>query len=230
MVDIPLKHVSGIYAFVHLGSGSLYIGQGFNCRRRFNEHLSRLRSKCHGNPHFQAAFNKYGEGQFVFVLMEKCPTTQLAEREQHWMDECRKRCEMYNVHPASKSPLGVKRSAETKAKIGAASKGRCLGRKHTPEELEKMSSSQKGRKRPPFSQQWRENLSASLRGRKGPVLSKESREKIASQLRGRPVPQERKDKIRATLKGRPLPKWTLAKRREKWMSSKRPDRQLCLPI
>lgn len=41
----------------------------------------------------------------------------------------------------SEARIGVRLSDETKSKIGAASKGRNIGRKHTFEELEKMRKS-----------------------------------------------------------------------------------------
>jgi group I intron endonuclease len=185
--DVDAIRRSGIYAYIHLETGRAYVGQAFDWHRRSYEHLSRLRNNRHKNPHLQSAFNKYGASAFTFVRVEACEISALTAREKYWMEECAKRVGIFNSCPAGGSPLGVKRSAETRAKISAASKGRLKGRKHTAEELAKMSQWQIGRKRPPFSPQWYAKMRPyweQMRGKKR-VHSQETKEKISATLRKR---------------------------------------------
>lgn len=63
------------------------------------------------------------------------------------------------------------------------------GRKQPPEEKAKQLAAQIGRKRAPFSQEWKEKLSAAKRGknnnRYGVTVSEETRKKIGDKLRGK---------------------------------------------
>lgn len=201
-----------IYAIVHLGSGQAYVGQAYKWWQRWLEHRSRLANNRHNNPHLQAAFKKYGHPAFRYILIEWCARARLTEREAYWMAQFKQRAGIYNAYPAGGSPIGVKRSAETRAKIGASSRGRNSGRKHTAEELAKMSEWQRGRKRPPFSAQWRAKMEAA----------------IWSRTRGKPRPilEATKQKIRATLTGS---KWSVRRRATEYRRKIIPG-QLCLPI
>lgn len=222
-----------IYAIVHLESGWAYIGQAYKWWQRWLEHRSRLTNGRHNNPHLQAAFKKYGAAAFRYALIEWCAVARLTEREAYWMAQFEQRTGIYNAYPAGGSPLGVKRSAETRAKIGASSRGRNNGRKHTPEELEKMSAWQRGRKRPPFSAEWRAKIGAAHRGKKKKPPSVEVRARISATLTGRKMPEETKRKIRATLQGRPIPKHIVIKRiaaKRKAKAARIAERQLCLPM
>jgi group I intron endonuclease len=59
-------------------------------------------------------------------------------------------------------------SQETKDKIGAASKGRNIGRKHTSSVIEKIRKAHFGKKRAPFSSETRKKMSKSHLGNKIP--------------------------------------------------------------
>lgn len=89
---------------------------------------------------------------------------------------------------------GRKRSAETRAKIGAAAKGRTSpnkGKKASPETLAKMSAAMKGRLGTnvgrKFSPEWIANMSAARRGntfRKGKKATAETRARISEGHKG----------------------------------------------
>lgn len=49
-----------------------YIGITTNPQVRKNRHFNKLRKNCHFNPHLQCAFNKYGEDNFFFEIIEEC--------------------------------------------------------------------------------------------------------------------------------------------------------------
>lgn len=83
---------SGIYRIVCLVNLKIYIGSTSNFERRFKTHRTTLKNNKHKNPHLQSAFNKYGESNFIYEVVEYCEETNLKVVEQIWMDktECYK--------------------------------------------------------------------------------------------------------------------------------------------
>ena len=75
--------VKGIYRIVNLKNSKIYIGSTTNFSRRRKEHVKRLRSNKHNNKHLQASFNKFGEENFKFEILEK--TEDLIVREQYYI-------------------------------------------------------------------------------------------------------------------------------------------------
>ena len=66
----------------------------------------------------------------------------------------------------SKAMKGHTTSEETRKKIGMANSVSLKGKKQSLETIEKRAFKLRGRKRPPFSLEWRMNLSKSTRGKK----------------------------------------------------------------
>lgn len=55
-------------------------------KRRY-DHLRSLKANRHKNAYLQSAFNKYGEKNFVFEMVESCNAELRLEREQYWVDQ-----------------------------------------------------------------------------------------------------------------------------------------------
>lgn len=92
---------SGVYRILCVPTGKVYIGSSKNIASRWASHLSLLRRDEHHSPHLQHAWNKYGEGAFVFEVVELAEKAQLLVREQKWIGESRC-CDSdfgYNVAP-----------------------------------------------------------------------------------------------------------------------------------
>jgi biotin operon repressor len=88
---------SGIYAIQSLVSGNEYLGQSIHIERRWREHRRDLDVGLHPNLALQAAWVKYGEALFAFVILEVVDDlTKLNERE-HYHGETRK--PEYNIRP-----------------------------------------------------------------------------------------------------------------------------------
>lgn len=120
---------SGIYIIVSHESRKVYVGsttQGFGVR--WSSHRSCLRRGIHHNPHLQAAWNKYGVGDFECIVCEYVDDPdKIIEREQYWLDWHRMQAEVYNVGAIAAAPmLGRPRSEETRRKISRAKKGRVV--------------------------------------------------------------------------------------------------------
>lgn len=64
--------VSGIYTITNKVTGNLYIGESLDIYRRWHdEHIPQLRKNRHYNKELQNDFNKYGEENFSFEILER---------------------------------------------------------------------------------------------------------------------------------------------------------------
>ena len=64
--------VSGIYTITNNVTGKLYIGESLDIYRRWHdEHIPQLRKNRHYNKELQNDFNKYGEENFCFEILER---------------------------------------------------------------------------------------------------------------------------------------------------------------
>lgn len=193
---------SGIYRIVNLVNGRIYIGSSVKFSSRASEHLSSLRKQKHGNSFLQHDFDKCGEQNFKFETVELVMDKKdLVVREQYYLDlYYDKRVNCYNICPIATSQLGVKRSAETRAKMSAYRTGKRL----SEETKAKMSSSMKGHKASPealtkararrHTAETKVKISAS---NKGKSYSPEALINMSNGQRGRKHPQEIKQKMSA---------------------------------
>lgn len=78
--------VIGIYKITCKENNRIYIGSAKNLNNRWLRHLNDLKNNKHVNIHLQRAFNKYGEGAFIFDIIEKCEENSLFGREQYYLD------------------------------------------------------------------------------------------------------------------------------------------------
>ena len=107
--------VAGIYAIVNRETGDRYVGSTGDLLEREQGHLSRLRHNRHPNPHLQAAWNKYGETAFEFVVLEEVAPELLLQAEQGHINQ---RAE-YNILPLAGRSTGYTHTAEGKRKMSA---------------------------------------------------------------------------------------------------------------
>src|SRR3954470_10018803 len=77
-----LNGESGIYAFVHIETGTSYIGSSLDLGGRIMNHILGHSS----NQHLQYAIVKYGLSSFAFVILQYCKSSDLLKREQHYLD------------------------------------------------------------------------------------------------------------------------------------------------
>ncbi len=77
-----------VYLIINLINNKKYIGSTCNYARRKREHLWMLRNNKHKNPHLQLAYNKYGEDNFIFSVLEKIEDNRtIYEVEQLYLDK-----------------------------------------------------------------------------------------------------------------------------------------------
>lgn len=87
-----------IYVWRCLANRKIYVGQqSKRGTARKTHHLGRLRKGRHHSSFMQEDWNNFGEGQFVFEIMEECPIKIITEREQWWVDFFDSTVHGYNV-------------------------------------------------------------------------------------------------------------------------------------
>jgi len=152
---------SGIYR-IDLGNDWFYIGSAVNLSNRKSKHRRNLECGVHRNQVMQNCWNKYQI--FKFIILEECAKNDLIVREQFHIDQHRDNPKMTNICLVAGSSLGVVRSAETRAKMSAAHKGKS----HSAETRAKLSAAKQNvspETRAKMSAAWKSRLPASAETR-----------------------------------------------------------------
>ena len=76
-----------IYQIRNLINGKVYVGQTVNESRRKANHLFLLRMNKHHSIKLQNAYNKYGEKNFIFEILEECSKEELNDRELYYIQK-----------------------------------------------------------------------------------------------------------------------------------------------
>lgn len=138
-------HDSGIYGIKNIVNGKIYIGQTIQpFYKRYQLHDWKLRSNQHDNAHLQYAYNKYGENNFEFIIIESAKIwdrDELNELEIKYISLYKDLNLSYNILNGGDGHLGVPLSDEAKKKIGNKNRQHMLGRKHSEATKEKMRQS-----------------------------------------------------------------------------------------
>jgi group I intron endonuclease len=157
----------GIYKIINVVNNKFYVGSAVDLKRRKTRHFSELRTGKHNNRYLQAAWVKYGEQAFVFVVVEELPDgADLLAAENVWLKEHVGKDYCYNLGVDATAPTlgmsgelsptwGRKRTAEELAAQSWA------GKKHTAESKAKIREYLLGK---PKSAEVRAKISATLSG------------------------------------------------------------------
>ena len=189
---------SGIYLIINLQNNKFYVGSAKKLNSRKMQHLNLLRKNKHANTYLQNSYNKNGEENFTFVVIEKVEDeNKLTEREQYWiniLDASNKEI-AYNICPNANSMLGYKHSEDTinKLKKYEGELSPFYGKHHTEETKNKISIKNSN----PSNETRKKKREAALN------QSPESRQKIA-EAKFKPV-------IQLTLEGEFVRKWNSIK-------------------
>ena len=190
----PTGH-GGVYEIVNLVNGKRYIGSAAYFGPRWSQHKRELRLNTHHTPHLQHSWNKYGESEFSFRVLEIVPEPtrqRLIDCENKWFKELGYH---YNVCPVAGSTLGVKHSATARRNMKNAWKGywrshpEAFARReaarmaalNTPEVRVKLGSGKRG---VPHTEEHKAHMREKMAGNtngtanKGRVISQESRQKM----------------------------------------------------
>ena len=153
----------GIYGIFNTTNNKILVGSSCDIDARISNHKGRAKANKHGNPHFQSAWNKYGQSSFEFRVLEECPEDMLIVREDAWIEYYHSLDlgRGYNMQNASRSK-GRPLSEQGRINMSIAKKGF----KHTAESRAKMSLSRIGNKSNSgrsFSLDHKKNISLGLK-------------------------------------------------------------------
>ena len=151
MVDalfLETNMTGGIYQIRNLVNDKIYIGSSYILARRWEEHKKTLRGGYHCNCYLQNAWNKYGEENFVFEVLDEIDNDdELEQIEQWYLDNWKPQ---YNLSKYVNAPMrGRKHTKESRRKMSEGKlgeKGTFWGKHHTDESKNKISIALRGSK------------------------------------------------------------------------------------
>ena len=113
----------GVYKITNLANGHKYIGSAKNVISRMTDHKRDLRKGVHANSRLQRAWDKYGEANFVFEVIEYCSEEVRFDREQSYLPEEKtlkalKDQGYYNLGPFVDSNKGRTFTEEQRLRLG----------------------------------------------------------------------------------------------------------------
>jgi group I intron endonuclease len=178
----------------------IYIGYTSNFKKRFREHKHGLKNNVHRNDYLQKSWNKYGEENFKFEILEEYPNEGfiLPSMEHYWVTTLNllNRDFGYNLLPTNPYDRPALRESQKKALIESR-----VGKKHTEETKIKIKEGRKANP-PILTEAGRQKIINTHLGRK---LSDEAKKKIGDKHRGKKNPprsEETKLKISNSSKGK----------------------------
>lgn len=187
----------GVYQILNTVTGHFYVGSTKNFEYRWKKHRGDLVGNRHKNSHLQAAWNKYGEENFIFRIIEKCSPDKMREAEQFYIDQgCH-----YNKSTKATGGGGIL-SQESREKISRSLQGNTpwnKGKKASEEAKRNQSESHKGKppgnKGKPLSEEAKANLSLKAKEQWN-RLSQEERNTLLSNLHANNRGSKRSDETR----------------------------------
>lgn len=145
----------GIYCIQNKTNNKRYIGQTTkDIEERWKQHIKELNGNYHGNRHLQLSWNKYGQNNFNFIVVEECLLDSINDREQYWIDfyDTVNGDNGYNM--CGVKPKSTMRE-ETRKKLSDTKKGENnpmyglpgtrIGVQHTDKTRKKISENKKGK-------------------------------------------------------------------------------------
>ena len=185
----------GVYGIFNTTNGKVLVGSSSDLTRRWTSHKSDVRHGKHGNPHFQSAWNKYGESAFEFRILEECPESMLLVREDSWMNYYHSLYDShgYNLQTASR----IVQSSEASEKKSRALKGRKMSEAFCQQQRIRVT----GSGNPMYGKHPSEETRKKWRKHRHRVYTEEDKKRLREMNLGRVRSEEYLIKQRASHKG-----------------------------
>lgn len=160
-----MGRIGYVYKIENKINGKIYIGQTIqppNIRK--SQHLSDLKLKRHGNPYLQHAFDKYGQSNFKFQVINWVNSQEELDKQETYFIKkfgSLSRNKGYNLKEGGN---GGKLPEETKRKISLSKKGKLMGKDNPNFNNRGIKNPLFGKKHPPT---WK-----SINGKNNPMYGK----------------------------------------------------------
>jgi group I intron endonuclease len=208
-------NISCIYKIRNLLNNKVYIGSAINFYQRKRIHINDLKGNRHHSNHLQNSWNKNGEFNFIFEIIEEVDPEKLIEREQFYIDKNKSYNGLYgyNISPTAGSQLGFRHSKETKDKLSKLQFGKSYVQKlgseeKTKELIEKIRSKNTGKVR---SEEIKKKFQGKNNAFYGKEHSIESKLKISKACTGKVPPNKGKIILKFDLQNNFIEQTTLDK-------------------
>lgn len=120
-IEPILQNKCGVYMIINLVNGKRYVGSSVNIYQRLHDHVHNLKNNCAHNQHFQNSWNKHGEINFIYSVLEFCDRNLQFDREQFYIDLIQPE---YNLSKNVIPSLGVSPSEQVRNKISETLKNK----------------------------------------------------------------------------------------------------------
>ena len=99
-----------VYQCLNMITGASLWGSTKRWPRRKSQHMTLLRNNKHYNNRFQNAWNKYGEENFTWIILDSFETQcEMINCEQRYLDRYYDKGNCYNLNPLATGGNGRKR-------------------------------------------------------------------------------------------------------------------------
>lgn len=200
--------ICGCYNIINKTTGKVYVGISIHIKERWSIHRQYLRKNKHPNNHLQNAWNKYGENDFEFNMLEvidfdynnkdinyrKAISEKLDKLEKKYFTKYNSTEREYGYNLNEAGLHGVA-SEETKKKLSEMRQGEnnsFYGKKHSKDSKKLMGGAvidYSGEKNPNYGNRWsdeqKEQMSKINKGRNlGKHHNNETKQKISKSNSG----------------------------------------------
>ena len=144
--------ICGIYKIENKINHKIYIGKSIDIYTRWYNHKHSLRNGVHYNLHLQKSWNKYGEDNFEFCIIEKCSEKNLDQLEVLYISQYQSYNSTFGYNLTLGGEGGIP-NYETRKKLSQANSGEnnpMFGKFHTDETKNKISEALSGEKNPRY--------------------------------------------------------------------------------